>query len=664
MALPNRHGVTGGNAVAHIDITLSYNDADQVASISRYQDDELTVTADYTYNADGLLVGLVYHQGDAVLTQYTFSGVAWDATASVGPTAPTGQSMLPVHETSEIAEAIAGSSSSSNLLTTVTSSDGTVTYTYDAIGQLLSATYSNESIADETYTYDANGNRTSATGSASVVGTDNQLLSDGTYRYSYDAEGNRIAKFIDTDADGLLDEGDTNITQYTWDARNRLMEVTSYATYGGSASQVVDYFYDAENRWIAETIDADGDGQIDRTLGFVYDGDQIALQFERARESATGSASALTDTDLSHRYLWQANAVDQLLADEALLSATGSASGGEGGSDGYDLSTPGDVLFALTDHLGTVRDLAAYDNGVTSIANHRVYDSFGNLKSETNAAVDCLFGFTGRAYDENSGLQNNLNRWYDSKTGSWVSEDPIGFLGQDANTSRYVGNSPTNVTDPSGLSEASEAANRAADVLITKLRNSVISAINDKIGGDWTVSQNGLTYTKKCWDTDHNSTTLKITVDTKGNIASAVVTFSGKTRGEITCTPAGLNRNGALLSKIHGWIEGKDSKNNTAKVTFDIPADGKVTITANGKTVVGGLPIFGELQQNGKSTRGSIGTRFKATVFGQVVNGNAGAQYNNGKWSAAITLNVNGIFTITINSKGQAEGQIGLVLQF
>ena len=113
-----------------------------------------------------------------------------------------------------------------------------------------------------------------------TTGADNQLLSDGTYRYSYDAEGNRIAKFIDTDADGLLDEGDTSITQYTWDARNRLTEVTSYATYGGSASQVVDYFYDAENRWIAETIDSDGDGQIDRTLGFVYDGDQVALQFE------------------------------------------------------------------------------------------------------------------------------------------------------------------------------------------------------------------------------------------------------------------------------------------------------------------------------------------------------------------------------------------------
>ena len=128
--------------------------------------------------------------------------------------------------------------------------------------------------------------------------------------------------------------------------------------------------------------------------------------------------------------------------------------GGAGGSDGYDLSMTGDVLWSLTDQLGTVRDLAVYDNGVTSIANHRVYDSFGNLKSQTNSAVDCLFGFTGRALDNATGLQNNWHRWYDGKVGRWVSKDPISFTGGDANTSRYVGNQPTDLRDPSGLARA------------------------------------------------------------------------------------------------------------------------------------------------------------------------------------------------------------------
>lgn len=40
---------------------------------------------------------------------------------------------------------------------------------------------------------------------------------------------------------------------------------------------------------------------------------------------------------------------------------------------------------------------------------------------------------------------------YDPSVGRWLSEDPIGFEGGDANLERYVGNNPTNATDPTGL---------------------------------------------------------------------------------------------------------------------------------------------------------------------------------------------------------------------
>jgi uncharacterized protein RhaS with RHS repeats len=42
---------------------------------------------------------------------------------------------------------------------------------------------------------------------------------------------------------------------------------------------------------------------------------------------------------------------------------------------------------------------------------------------------------------------------YDPTVGRWITEDPIGFEGNDANLYRYVGNSPTNYLDPSGLYE-------------------------------------------------------------------------------------------------------------------------------------------------------------------------------------------------------------------
>jgi RHS repeat-associated protein len=67
--------------------------------------------------------------------------------------------------------------------------------------------------------------------------------------------------------------------------------------------------------------------------------------------------------------------------------------------------------------------------------------------------VDLVFGYTGKLFDETTRLQNNLNRWYDSSTGRWISQDPIGFAAGDANLYRYVGNHPTYATDPSGLAE-------------------------------------------------------------------------------------------------------------------------------------------------------------------------------------------------------------------
>jgi RHS repeat-associated protein len=141
-------------------------------------------------------------------------------------------------------------------------------------------------------------------------------------------------------------------------------------------------------------------------------------------------------TDLSHRYLW-GPAVDQILADEGVDS----------------LTSAGDILWPLTDHLGTTRDLAEYDSGTdtTTIASHRIFDSFGNLISETNGSITILFGFTARPFDVASGLQWNLNRWYIPTLGVWMSEDPIGFAAGDVNVRRYVSNSPAMALDPDGL---------------------------------------------------------------------------------------------------------------------------------------------------------------------------------------------------------------------
>ena len=190
--------------------------------------------------------------------------------------------------------------------------------------------------------------------------------------------------------------------------------VAAYATSTYALLSQTQQTYDHANRWIATEVDADGAGPggWEKTY-FVYDGQQIALQLNESGET-------------THRYLW-GSAVDQLLADEQVSSPT----------------QAGEVYWPLTDHLGTVRDLASFDPvSGTAVEVHRNYDSFGNLVSETNPnEIDHLFGFTGRPLDQSTGLQNNLHRWYDPGAGRWISEDPIGFAAGDANLYRYVGNS-------------------------------------------------------------------------------------------------------------------------------------------------------------------------------------------------------------------------------
>jgi RHS repeat-associated protein len=298
------------------------------------------------------------------------------------------------------------------------------------LSRLIAASYTGGQ-SDEAYSYDANGNRETANGSTYVTGADNRLISDGTYTYSYDAEGNRVARWVDANADGVLDTGDTDITQYAWDNRNRLVEVTNRAVFGGDPTQVVDYLYDVENRWVGEDIRANG---TEHQIRFAYDGNQIVLEFEK------DGSGAVTGADLSHRYLWQPNAVDQLMADERTHLDSGSI-------------VTDELLWALTDRQGSVSDLAKRDatTGVTSVVDHIVRNSFGKVISESDPSQGSLIGWTGQPVDKATGQQNNLNRWYDPIVAGWMTQDPKGFAAGQTNLYVYCGNSPTNATDPTGL---------------------------------------------------------------------------------------------------------------------------------------------------------------------------------------------------------------------
>ena len=76
---------------------------------------------------------------------------------------------------------------------------GSSSYTYDHANQQTggSGNYPNDYSLGENYAYDGNGNRSGCT-----IGAGNELTFDGTYTYTYDADGNCTAKFIDVHGTG------------------------------------------------------------------------------------------------------------------------------------------------------------------------------------------------------------------------------------------------------------------------------------------------------------------------------------------------------------------------------------------------------------------------------------------------------------------------------
>jgi len=245
----------------------------------------------------------------------------------------------------------------------------------------------------EAFGYDANGNRNTAGYS---TGTGNRLASDGVYSYAYDDEGELVSRTETATGDRTL---------YKWDVRGRLVEVDSEV--GGATTVLAVYVYDALDRRI-------GVAEGGATVWTLYDGYSPVLDFD-----GSGTRKA--------RYLAAGpDVVDAVLARET-------ASG---------------VAWYLPDRLGTIRDVV--DN-TGALIDHVDYNVFGGVRSETApAAGDRLVGFAGMERSAATKLNLAVRRVQDPATGRWISPDPIGFRAGDPNLDRYVGNAPTNATDPTG----------------------------------------------------------------------------------------------------------------------------------------------------------------------------------------------------------------------
>ena len=267
-------------------------------------------------------------------------------------------------------------------------------FDYDRTGQLTNAL--NTAQPSENFRYDANGNRVGAqSGGGYVTGRNNQILSDGTHAYGYDAEGNMTARTN-------LATGAT--TLYAYDHRNRLVSVVD-ADSGGVVTQTVTFAYDAMNRRLRKSVN----GQSHR---FLHNQDDAWADL-----SQSGSVES--------RYLLGAR-IDEMLARQR--TADGRA-------------------WYLTDNLGSVRGLAGADGRFLAQVD---FSTFGQVNGASNSAALDRFLFTGREWDEETGLYFYRERYYSPQLGRFIKHDPISFASGDVNLYRYVNNTPLIKSDPTG----------------------------------------------------------------------------------------------------------------------------------------------------------------------------------------------------------------------
>jgi RHS repeat-associated protein len=399
----NADANTDGYVVAPKRVDFSYFADSQFKTIARYDSltastSSLALKSTYRYDDTGRLTGLTYTNTAGNVT-YAGYGLEYNAADRI-----------------------------TRFTNSVNSADER-RYAYDAAGQLTDVGYAGQTAAhdDEVYRYDANGNRTSANGHAYTLNPsghgDNQIASDGTYNYQYDAEGNLTRKTSATNS--------ADYTVYAYDYRNRLVSVTHHGLYDPPDDpdrlffvNTATYQYDTFDRLIYRTDSVNSENSDDNggsEEAIVYDGSEPVLRF------MGDLGDTLDGTHLYERYLW-GPAVDMLLAEDG-----------------------GGTLWALTDQENTIREHLYRWNGNVYTYSDGDLAAFGEGSDELPGFVYQIstLAFTGRFTDPDTGLQWNGERWT-AQDGRWMTQDPI-FPLSGTNPYSYCGDDPVNNVDSSGL---------------------------------------------------------------------------------------------------------------------------------------------------------------------------------------------------------------------
>jgi RHS repeat-associated protein len=241
----------------------------------------------------------------------------------------------------------------------------------------------------ELFRFDPRGNIHEADRGAPArrYGPGNRLLQKGASSYAWDDDGRLIEKRT---RNGDADE----VWRYRWNAAGLLREVERPD--GGR----VRFAYDPFARRVAKEVLAPRPGasfvQRSRTR-FVWDGDVLAHEL---REAASESGDPVVE---ERTYLYEDDSFEPLAHRER-----------------------GRWVHYLNDQIGTPERLL---EGAGNVACELRKSAWGETEVAPGSTASTPIRFQGQYADEETGLEYNRWRYYDSEAGRFASADPIGPAG-------------------------------------------------------------------------------------------------------------------------------------------------------------------------------------------------------------------------------------------
>ena len=280
-------------------------------------------------------------------------------------------------------------------------------YTYDGIGQLLTANRQDTAGVELTYDYDDASNMTKNSGicafSAAMV---------------YPTGGpNAVRPHAPTAICGTSASYDDNGNTLTYDADGP----------GNTAGQQLrSIIYDGENRPLVISVNGNA-------TYFTYGPDG-----ERVKKALGPSANA-TST-------WYLGAEAELFVDNTIANNPGVLTSH---ITAGVVRTGTTLSFLAKDHLGSNR-MESFTGA--NPPSHHDYDAYGRPVTRASSTIRNGKAYIGETYDAETGLQYLHARYYDSLLGRFTSPDTWDptLSGVDINRYAYALNDPINMSDPFG----------------------------------------------------------------------------------------------------------------------------------------------------------------------------------------------------------------------